>query len=126
MAWLFPVKQGTACKCSCVAQRCGDSCATNYNSEGTDAVCDDKSCCIYPTDPVTGCTDPAAQNYNKCAKIDDNSCVIFRPCGPEECCPGEDGTNPGRCTTTGIDCVMCAFLYAPNGPNCACVYVGEL
>lgn len=118
------MKQGEACKCTCNAQRCDDSCADNYDRTGTAPACDDKSCCVYPKDPVTGCTNSSAQNYNKCATIDDGSCVIFRPCGTSECCPGEDGTSPGRCTDSGVSCAMCPLLYAPNGPDCACVYVG--
>jgi hypothetical protein len=40
------------------------------------------------------------------------------PCQPPYCCPGEDGH---KC---GDGCCCCPAYYAPNGPNCECIYVG--
>ena len=40
------------------------------------------------------------------------------PCQPPYCCPGEDGH---KC---GTGCCCCPAYYAPNGPNCECIYVG--
>ena len=122
MSWLFPVIQGTECKCNCPAQRCDDKCATNYDPSGTAPPCSDKSCCSYPTDPVRGCTDPTASNYNECATIDDNSCKSGSRCPAPECCPGETGTGCGQCSN-GQLCCICGAGQAPVGPNCACVFV---
>jgi hypothetical protein len=122
MAWLFSVKQGTACKCNCPAQRCNDECATNYDSSGTAPACTDKSCCTYPTTPVSGCTDSTASNYNKCATVDDGSCLkTGGVCGPGESCPGETGHGCGNCSN-GNSCCLCGSGQAPLGPNCSCVF----
>lgn len=39
-------------------------------------------------------------------------------CNPPTCCPGEDGHNCGN------GCCCCPAYYAPNGPDCSCIYVG--
>lgn len=117
------LKIGSSCQCRC--QRCSDSCATNYNASDTAVpVCADKSCCEYPSEPVRGCTNNRATNYNRCATVDDGSCVIGGPCSDSECCPGETGHSCGTCSG-GAPCCMCQSDYAPSGENCSCVYVGE-
>jgi hypothetical protein len=51
-------------------------------------------------------------------------CCDDEPCTPDVgCCPGEDGYNCGH-LTNGDPCCCCDAHYAPNGPNCECVYVG--
>lgn len=50
-------------------------------------------------------------------------CCDDEPCTPGVgCCPGEDGYNCGH-LTNGDPCCCCGLYYAPNGPNCECVYV---
>ena len=68
----LPVLFGSSCYCKC--NRCPDICATNYDGDSNIPACSDKSCCTYPTDPVRGCTQVGAINYNPCATIDDGSC----------------------------------------------------
>lgn len=63
---------------------CTDPLALNYGGSGNlngifpYATIDDGSC-QYPPNPVYGCTDPAASNFNAAATVDDGSCTYLQP-----------------------------------------------
>jgi|GEM_PF-2565641 len=121
---------------------CTDPCAANYDAtaDADDGSCDpvDRTCntdctlgdiesyndntcsCEVILVPVTGCTDPNADNFNAAANCDDDSC-IFTPDGlidymitqtPDGCyevslIPGQDWTgNDGITSTAQITLVI--------------------
>jgi len=99
----LPTLSGTLTCAGCTTMGCTDPCAPNYDP---DAGVDDGSCmpydmtcntdctagpfggvwdpvacaCTGETTPVTGCTDPDADNYNAAANCDDGSCMTTTAC----------------------------------------------
>jgi len=63
---------------SCVYAGCGDPQATNFGNvgyqEGCGCTAADASCCTYTPQPIQGCTDPTACNYDITATSNDGSC----------------------------------------------------
>lgn len=54
---------------------CADPDASNFDSENQDQInINDDNLCTY--EPIPGCTDPTAENYNEFAEIEDGSCVF--------------------------------------------------
>lgn len=88
------------------------------------SIGDDFRCrSITITARVTAFSGPCRGRQNT-ASASIQWCCDDEPCTPGVgCCPGEDGYNCGY-LTNGDPCCYCGLYYAPNGPNCECVYVG--
>jgi len=87
------------------------------------SIGDDFQCrSITITARVTAFSGPCRGRQNT-ASASIQWCCDDKPCTPRVgCCPGEDGYNCGH-LTNGDPCCCCGLYYAPNGPNCECVYV---
>ena len=77
----------------------GTTIASGGDFDGSEAT----SFCVISPDPVSGCTDPNAHNYNPLATVDDGSC--------ETC---SDGIQNGD--ETGVDCggALCPTCPVPG------------
>ena len=61
---------------TCLGVGCPDPEAINFDPFAIFFGGGDESVCAYPDDGITGCTNPAAANYNPAAYTDDGSCFF--------------------------------------------------
>jgi len=69
-------------------------CNTDCTAGPFDGTWDANTCaCINETTPVSGCTDPAASNYDSAANCDDGSCTTTPVCPPKSADAGSLNGN---------------------------------
>jgi hypothetical protein len=83
---------------------CADASALNFDPLATDS---DNTLCEFPV-PFEGCTDPAANNYNELANIEDGSCLY----GIDGCTYPEASNYNMEATNEDESCVFDSpFIY---------------
>ncbi len=87
---------------------CLDLTANNYYAGGNDCSgtpggTDYVSCCTYNVVSVSGCTDPAATNYDPTATADDGSCCLIAGCTDSTALNynNQACSDDGSCVTIG-------------------------
>jgi hypothetical protein len=76
---------------------------------------------FFGAEPVYGCTDPAACNYDASADTDDNTCIDANGCGS---CPDADGNVDESCLGC-IDSTACNYDADATVDDSSCAYTGS-